>query len=183
MPRHVDSSILAALSIALAFAWVPDARARSSDRNQPMDISAGHSEGSLDERTPTVLSGGVTIDQGTLNVQSTRAVITTRNGEITRVVLTGGPARLKQQLDDGTPMSAAANKIDYDVNSEVVVFTGKVNLQQPRGTVTSERVVYNMRTGQMNSGGEGSGGVKMRILPKSSKPAADEPADRPRSGG
>lgn len=178
MPRHADSPTLALLVAALALASIPDAMARSSDRNQPMDISAGQQEGSLDDRTPTVLSGGVTITQGTLDVASDRAVINLNNGAIARVVLTGGPARLKQLLDDGSPMSAAASKIDYDVRNEVVVFTGSVAIQQPRGTLSGERVVYNMRTGQVNSGGNGSGRVKMRILPRNTtapSPAATKP--------
>lgn len=183
MTRSADSlavlSLVAALGLALA---APNALARSSDRNKPMDVTAGQQQGSLDEGSPTVLSGGVTIDQGTLNVASNTAVITTRNGEIARVVFSGGPARLKQQLDDGTPMSAAANNIDYDVSKEVVVFTGSVNIQQPRGTLSGERVVYNMRTGQVNSGGEGAGRVKMRIMPRAAR-GTEPAADSTRDGG
>lgn len=176
MPRHADSPTLALLVLALASACIPDAMARSSDRNQPMDINAGQQQGSLDDRVPTVLSGGVTISQGTLDVASDRAVINLNQGAIARVVLTGGPARLKQLLDDGSPMSAAAGKIDYDVRNEVVVFTGDVAIKQPRGSLSGERVVYNMRTGQVNSGGEGAGRVKMRIMPRNTAaPAAAQP--------
>ncbi|MGH8075951.1 MAG: lipopolysaccharide transport periplasmic protein LptA [Lysobacter sp.] len=157
----------AALALASIQAmFIPTAWARSTDRNQPMDIDAGQQQGSLDDRTPTVLSGGVTIVQGTLNVAADRAVITTTGGDISRAVLTGRPAKLKQQLDDGTPMNAAANQVDYNLRTEVVVFTGNVSIQQPRGSLSGERVVYNMKTGEVNSGGQGSGRVKMRILPR-----------------
>ena len=147
-------------------ACMQTAWARSADRNQPMDIDAGQQKGSLDDRSPTVLSGGVTIVQGSLNVAADQAVITTTGGDISRAVLTGRPAKLKQQLDDGTPMSAAANQVDYNLRTEIVVFTGNVNIQQPRGTLSGQRVVYNMKTGEVNSGGQGSGRVKMRILPR-----------------
>ncbi|MBA2238510.1 MAG: lipopolysaccharide transport periplasmic protein LptA [Lysobacter sp.] len=167
--KHPLSSApaLALLAVALAFAAVPDASARSSDRNQPMDIGAGKQQGSFDESTPTVLSGGVTIKQGTLDVTAARAVINSRAGAISRVVLTGGPAKLKQQLDDGTPMNAAANTIDYNLATEVVTFTGNVRIQQPRGTLSGERVVYDMASGEVTSGGEGGGRVQMRIMPRS----------------
>jgi len=82
-------------------------------------------------------------------------------------VLTGGPVVLKQQMDDGTPMTARASKVDYNLQTEIVVFTGNVSIEQPRGTMSGERVVYNLKTGQVNSGGEGAGRVKMRIQPKS----------------
>jgi lipopolysaccharide export system protein LptA len=157
-----------ALVMLLATAPVA-ANARSSDRNRPMDIDAGATDYSLDDRRPTVLSGGVTINQGTLDIRSNRAEIMQRGGEPVRVVLSGGPVKLNQQLDDGTPMSATAAKVDYDLTTEIVVFVGNVAIQQPRGSLSGERVVYNMRTGQVQSGGEGKGRVKMRILPRNAQ--------------
>lgn len=154
------------LSLAAAYAIPTAALARSTDRSKPMDIDAGASDYSLDDSRPTVLSGGVIITQGTLDIRSTRADITQRNGEPVRAVLTGSPVKLTQQLDDGTPMSALAGKVDYDLKTEIVIFTGNVSIQQPRGTLSGQRVVYNMRSGQVTSGGQGSGRVKMRIQPK-----------------
>lgn len=177
--KHPLSAVLASLLVALAVVGAPDALARSSDRNKPMDIAADQQTGSLDESTPTVLTGRVSITQGTLNVSAARAVITSRGGAISRVVLTGGPARLKQQLDDGTPMSAAASNIDYNLGTEVVTFTGNVVIQQPRGTLSGARVVYNMRTGNVSSGNDGKGQVKMRIMPRN---AGAAPAETPRDG-
>lgn len=156
------------------------AAARSSDRNQDMIIDAGRSSGTLDDSTPTVLSGGVQIDQGTLHVESSKAVLTTSDGEISSVLLTGSPVRLEQQLDDGTPMNAVASKVDYDMQTQVVVFSGEVRIEQPRGTLSGDRVVYNMRTGQVTSGGENAGRVRMRIMPDNNAGATgSEPADEP----
>ena len=50
-------------------------------------------------------------------------------------------------------------------------FTGNVAITQQRGTLNGERVVYNMKSGQVESGGSGNGRVKMRILPKSAQGA------------
>lgn len=163
--------------VIVALLASPLAMARKSDRDKPMDVTAGKQVGTLDDTTPTVLSGGVTIDQGTLHAEAARAEISTRGGEISRVVFSGSPARLKQQLDDGTPMNAVANKIDYNVSNETVVFTGNVSIKQPRGTLSGERVVYNMASGQVTSGGEGNGRVSMRIMPKNA--GASEPASKP----
>ncbi|MGV8941483.1 MAG: lipopolysaccharide transport periplasmic protein LptA [Lysobacter sp.] len=166
------------LLIALVVAFSTQALARQSDRAQPMDINAGKQDGSLDDSTPTVLSGGVTIDQGSLHAEASRAEIRSRGGDISQVVMTGSPASLKQQMDDGTLMTAVASKIDYNVTTDTVVFTGKVSIKQPRGTLSGERVVYNMTTGQVTSGGEGNGRVKMRIMPKNAAgtPAKSAPA-------
>ncbi|HEX5662373.1 MAG TPA: lipopolysaccharide transport periplasmic protein LptA [Xanthomonadaceae bacterium] len=157
-----------ALAAVLGGLVATDAAAKTSDRSQPMDIDAGRQEGTLDDRSPTILSEGVTIRQGSLDIRSDRAEISlSKNGNPQRAVLTGGPVVLKQQMDDGTPMTARASKVDYNLQTEIVVFTGNVSIEQPRGTMSGERVVYNLKTGQVNSGGEGAGRVKMRIQPKS----------------
>lgn len=155
-----------------AVAFAGTALARSSDRNQPMDIDAATQECTLDESGQCVFTGAVVITQGTLNIQSARAVIHRSGGDPSRAVLTGKPAVLKQQMDDGTQMTARASSIDYNINTEVVVLSGNVSIDQPRGSMTGQRVVYNLKTGQVNSGGEGNGRVKMRIQPKASQGAA-----------
>lgn len=157
-----------AITVATALLLAPGAAdARSSDRRQPMDIDGGAADYSVDENRPTVISGGVTITQGTLRIQAARAEISMRGGDPSRALLTGSPVRLSQQLDNGTPMDAVASRVDYDLSSDTVVFTGNVSINQPRGSLNGERVVYNMRNGQVSSGGQQGGGrVKMRILPR-----------------
>jgi lipopolysaccharide export system protein LptA len=156
---------------------------RSSDRRQAMDIEAGHQTGTLDDRAPAVLSGGVHITQGSLDIQSSGATITFANGNPSRAVFNGGPVVLKQQMDDGTPMTARANTVDYNLDTETVVFTGDVQIQQPRGSMSGQRMVYNLKSGNIDSGGGESGGrVKMRILPRNppaASPASDKPTDQP----
>lgn len=165
----MNAASVSATAVLIAALLPAAAHARSSDRSQPMDIDAGASNYSLDDKRPTVLSGGVTIKQGTLTITSSRAEITQRNGDPVRAVLTGGPVKLSQQLDDGTPMNAQASRVDYDLTSEIVVFTGNVSIAQPRGNLSGGRVTYNMRTGDVNSGGANGERVKMRILPRGAR--------------
>jgi len=168
MSDRTANFLAMALAAVLGGLVATDAAAKTSDRSQPMDIDAGRQEGTLDDRSPTILSEGVTIRQGSLDIRSDRAEISlSKSGNPQRAVLTGGPVVLKQQMDDGTPMTARASKVDYNLQTEIVVFTGNVSIEQPRGTMSGERVVYNLKTGQVNSGGEGAGRVKMRIQPKS----------------
>lgn len=149
------------------------ASARTNDRKQPMDIEAGRQVGTFSGDSVNTLSGGVHITQGSLDIQSSTARITLAAGDPVRAVFNGGPVKLKQQMDDGSPMNASAKGVDYNLKSEIVVFTGDVHLQQPSGSLSGERVVYNLKTGSLEGGGEGNGRVKMRILPSGSKaPAA-----------
>jgi lipopolysaccharide export system protein LptA len=157
------------LAIALGAFCTGTAAARSSDRNQPMDIQAGHQSGTVDYSQPTTLSGGVTIVQGTLHVDADRAVISFKNGDPAQAVLTGNQAVLKQQMDNGTPMTAKADRIDYDMLSDVIVLTGNYTVTTQRGSTSGQHLTYNLKSGQVDSGGQDGGRVKMRILPKSQR--------------
>ncbi|NLG59936.1 MAG: lipopolysaccharide transport periplasmic protein LptA [Gammaproteobacteria bacterium] len=162
------ASVLLVLALAGMLATGP-ADARRSDRNQPMDIDAGRQEGSLDDSGPIVLSGGVVITQGTMHVESDRAEITLRGGDIQRVVLTGSPATMRQETDDGSPMTARGQRIDYNVADETMVITGDAHVEQPQGNMASQRIVYNMQTERVEAGGEGAGRVQMRIQPRAQR--------------
>ena len=146
--------------------------ARTSDRNQPMDAESNQNSCILSDSGQCVMTGNVQITQGSLHIDAAKAVIYRDGGDISRAVLTGGPVVLKQQMDDGTPMTAHASNVDYNLRTETVVFTGDVQLDQPRGSMSGQRVVYNLKTGAIDSGGTGNGRVKMRILPKNVAPAA-----------
>jgi lipopolysaccharide export system protein LptA len=177
MSRYVDALFAAAL-LACASAAV----ARTSDRNQAMDAEADQNTCTLGDAGQCVMTGNVKISQGTLNIDAGKAVIFRAGGDISRAVLSGSPAVLKQQMDDGTPMTAHASNVDYNLKTEVVIFTGDVQLQQPRGSMSGQRVVYNLKTGSIDSGGQGNGRVKMRILPRNAAPAsstAPAPAAEP----
>ena len=168
------------LPLLVAFAGAADAR--SSDRNQPMELLSSTNSCTLGDSGTCVLTGDVRITQGTLDISAAKATIYRGGGDISRAVLSGAPVVLKQTMDDGTPMTARATGVDYNLQTEVVVFTGDVSLQQPRGSMSGARVVYNLKTGSVESGGQGSGRVRMTILPKSAAPspkAEDQDKDTP----
>lgn len=164
--------LLAALAcLAAGAAW-----AKSSDRNQQMHVTANSSDCSVDESQPCVLSGSVHITQGTLDIQSAKADVR-RGGNQQVIKLTGSPVKMKQQMDDGGWMNATAAQIDYDQNRDTVIFSGSAVVKQPgRGSISGERIVYNMATGQVQSGAAAGGGrVNMTFEPRN-KSAGDKGA-------
>ena len=171
MSRPIDV-LPARLLLALLMAGVAStAGARSNDRSQPMDAEANQNTCTLGDAGQCVMTGNVQINQGSLDISAAKATIFRAGGDISRALLSGSPVVLKQQMDDGTPMTAHASNVDYNLSTDVVIFTGDVMIQQPRGTMSGQRVVYNLKTGSVDSGGEGNGRVKMRIMPRNVQPA------------
>ena len=157
---------LHALSSLLLVALLPlGAQAKTTDRNAPMDIEADRTDAMLGDDSESVLTGSVKITQGSLEVNADRAVIHRKAGDISQVVLTGTPATLKQVADNGEPMNARATQIVYTLTSDLVVLTGGVVIQQPRGTLRGETIKYDLKTGRLDGGGDGKR-VQMRIMPK-----------------
>jgi lipopolysaccharide export system protein LptA len=164
---------LVALSLMLLAAVLPfDALAKTSDRSQPMDVEADRTDVGIGDDSDAILTGNVKITQGTLEVEAARATIQRKAGEISEVVLTGAPATLKQINDNGEPMHARASQIVYTLSSDIVVLTGSVVVDQPRGTLRGERIKYDLKSGRLDGGGDGTR-VKMRILPKNAGSGAN----------
>ena len=165
LPLSAQIALMAALLVAAGAAI-----ARSSDRNQPLDVESVSNDCSLADDGPCTFTGNVHMVQGTLVIRAARADVQRGGGDIRRVILTGSPVTLSQQLDNGSTLNARATKVDYDMTTDTVIFTGGANIDQPgRGSIAGERIAYNMKSGQVQSGGDSGGRVKMRILPKNAR--------------
>ena len=154
------------LVLALAFAFAtPPVAGKSSDRDQPMDVDADRIDALMGDNAVSRMQGNVRIRQGSLEVDADQADIHQVGGETERIVFRGTPARMRQVSDAGEPMDATAREVVYTLSSEVILLTGSVRVVQPRGTLTGERIEYNVGTGRLNGGGVGQR-VNMRIMPK-----------------
>lgn len=162
MNRSAEFSLLTAV---LGLALAASATARTGDREQPMEVQADSSSAVLTGDGEVTLTGRVRIDQGSLQIRADRAVVVQKDGEIASVRFEGAPATLSQQADDGARTRAEASNINYDLGTETVVLTGSVLVQQPRGELAGERVVYDLATEQLEADGSG-GPIRMLIQPK-----------------
>lgn len=153
------------LALACLLAAGP-AGARSNDRDQPMEMEAdGQDCNVADANSKCVFTGNVVIRQGTLDVRASRAEVLRRNDAIDQVILTGKQATMKQQMDDGTMMNARADRIVFEPGKDLLTLTGNFSIESPRGSNSGQKMVYNMGTGQMQSGGDGTR-VRTVIQPK-----------------
>jgi lipopolysaccharide export system protein LptA len=150
---------------ALSLGLIDCADARKADRQQAMDINANNGDWSTAESGISELSGAVHIEQGSLKIDADKARIQHGKKEIESVVLFGTPARLQEELDDGSGMvNASAREIQYDLNKNEVLLIGAVEVKKPRGKLTGERIRYDLGSGRMNAEG-GSSRIQMRLEP------------------
>ncbi|MBB5014594.1 lipopolysaccharide transport periplasmic protein LptA [Rehaibacterium terrae] len=165
MFRSAADTALRSILLLAALALAPDAAARSDDRRQPMQIEADRGDALLTDDGESRLTGNVRITQGSLDVHADSALVIRRRGEIARVIIEGAPATLSQIDDEGNPMRAVAQRVEYDLSSDVIVLSGAVTVEQSRGTLSGEHVTYDLSTGRVDAGSEG-GRVRMTIQPR-----------------
>jgi lipopolysaccharide export system protein LptA len=149
------------------------AQAKQSDKNQPINIDAGHASASQ-QSGKIILTGGVKMDQGSFHADGARATgyaDPDDNSQWQRVVLTGSPAHFRQTQDNGTLVSGQAATIDYKVSENTVILGGNATVvQQGRGTFHGEKLVYNTDTGEIEGSAAAGGRVHITLQPRS-KPA------------
>lgn len=139
--------------------------ARTSDRDQPMNVSADHTDTVLQQDGTAKLSGDVRIRQGTLDVRADHALVKMANNEIAHVTLTGTPATLRQEKDDGGITTARARRIEYDLATDNIELHGNVSVDEPGGSFSGQHLTYDLQSGRIQGGGDGNGRVNLRILP------------------
>ncbi|MDQ1118506.1 MULTISPECIES: lipopolysaccharide transport periplasmic protein LptA [Pseudoxanthomonas] len=173
-PNPRNKTGLAALAAACLLVVAGGALAKKSDRDQPMTIDSDTNDISFADDGVSTLTGNVVIVQGTLEVHADKGLIYRKAGEVSRGVFTGTKTKqptLHQINDDGTPIDATADRIDYDITNNIITLTGNYKITSPRGTNAGEKMVYNTVTGNMQSGGDGNR-VRTVIQPKNKAPAA-----------
>lgn len=166
----VSLTLLAVASLSIA----PMALGKSTDRNQPMDVQSDNTDALMEDNSDSTLNGNVLITQGTLQIKADRATIHRSKGDIDKVTLTGSPVVMTQINDSGEPMNAKASTIVYTLSSDLILLSGNVSIEQPRGSMRGENVKYDLKTGRLNGGGDGNR-VSMRIMPKNKAPAEAKP--------
>ena len=167
--RRVSKSARFALAAAaLGLLAAQPVLAKTSDRQQEMHVAAKHFDGFQKPDSVSTLNGNVVITQGTLKATGAQAkVYFDANSEISRVVITGGPAHIQQLDDNGNLMLGDAATLDYDNIKGIAVLQGKASIkQQGRGEANGDKLTYNTVTSQMTGESAGDGLVHMTFQPK-----------------
>ena len=141
-------SVLAGVLLAAG-----DARALSSDRDEPIVIEALTAE--ADNRAQvTVYRGDVVITQGTLRITGDTVWIHySDSNSITKAISVGKPAKFRQLPDNKENyMTADADRMEYHADQDLILLLGNARYGEGPDKITAQRIVYDSRKGQVKAG-------------------------------
>lgn len=157
----------AVLLFALLCAGTQSSTARQSDRTQPIDVRADSSE--FDEKAGVqTLTGNVQISQGTMQISADFIAITLKDNALSKIQGRGSPIRFSQENEAGETMQGEASEIIYDALKGSLTLQGTASLNQPKQSLTSEKITFNTQTQKVTANGGGEDGrVNIQIQPPS----------------
>jgi lipopolysaccharide export system protein LptA len=161
----------------------PSAWALQSDRQQPLEVKADSTDGTLGDGI-TTLKGNVEIRQGSLLIRADEAEVDKADGKVKQITLRGDTAFLEQEIEEQGPVKAWARLIEYQVGSGVVTFTGAAEVQHPQYEISGDHLTYdlNVQHFQGNGSEDGNGRIHIRLDPEvvpQDQTASDDPGDPP----
>lgn len=181
--KPYNPALLAALTLGLLAA--APAHALKSDRQQPLDVRADATDGTLGDGTAT-LTGNVEIRQGTLLIRADVATVEKVEGRVRRFELTGDPVHLQQEIEEEGLVSAEAQKVEYEVASGIVTLSGAADVNHPQYQINGEVLRYDMNAQHFQgSGGDDNGRIRIQLDPEvvpgdaPAETAPDAPPDVP----
>lgn len=149
--------------------------ALQSDRQQPLEVDADATEGTLGDGV-AILRGNVEIRQGTLLVQADVAEVEKVEGRVRTVILTGQPVLLQQDIEDQGLVTAKASRIEYEVASGIITLTGDADVIHPQYHVRGDTLEYDMKLQHFQgNGGDGNGRIRIQLDPEIVPDAGLEP--------
>ncbi len=164
--RSILCASLCALVVAPAFAL-------SSDREQPIEVTADRFNGDEVKQT-AVYSGNVVVSQGSMYLQGTNLELRLTPKGYRQATITGGPAKFRQQRDPKGSVGpdewvhAEAATIVYDEERDTITLTGQAKLSRTESGVEKdltrgEKIVYDLRNARSTVEGGVVGGKRQRV--------------------
>lgn len=177
--RRAAARLAAGLLLALA----ADARALSTDSDQPIAIKADRAEHDDAGRT-TMYRGEVVIDQGSLHILGDTVTIRFDGRDtVAKITAVGAPAHFRQLPDGGVRYRKAwAKRMVYFPEQDLMVLLGEAHYEKEDGSrVQADRLAYDLLNARFKAlaghatdaagGGDGKAGgrperVRIEIRPK-----------------
>jgi lipopolysaccharide export system protein LptA len=163
-----QSIIRPSLWLLLSLLWFsPALMALESDRQQPLEVNANSTDGTLGDGI-TTLRGDVEIRQGSLHITADEAEVNKVDGRVSSVTFRGQPAFLEQEIEEMGLVQATAKVINYQVASGLVTLTGNADVKHPQYQISGEILTYDLNIQHFKGSGDenGNGRIHIRLDPE-----------------
>ncbi len=129
--------------------------ALSTDRDKPVRIEANSAK--LDEKKGfSRYEGNVNLQQGSLELHGDSMTVYSNGRSVTKVIVTGSPARFSQRPDGkSADLNAEAGRMEYNKTNEHIILTDGARIWQQGGNeFASDHINYDIRNNIVNAGGD-----------------------------
>jgi len=113
----------------------------AANTDEEVFISADYMSFNI-ESGNSVYTGNVKITQGKLMLTGDKITVKQEKNILKRVTVTGRPARYNHITEDGEPVSAQSEQMDYIASQNKLVLTINAVLEQPDHRVSSQTIIY-----------------------------------------
>jgi len=136
----------------------------TSDTGKAINVQADQSD--FDEKAGIQsLSGNVEITQGSLKVMADSIQIELKNGALFRIIGKGSPIRFQQQTDTGSLMKGQSNRIEYNMQTTQITFSGNALFERPGQRLSGSSITYNMSDLTFKASGNKKSRVNIILQP------------------
>ena len=154
-----DRTILAWLlgtAVCVAPAWGREAS------DLPIEITADTAEYNESSRTVTY-TGDVAVVQGRATLKSAQLTLYQPKDGPQTLVAEGNPVRFHQPEEEGRKeVRGQSARVEYDLDERLLTLIGDAEIIQSGDRVTSDRIVYDMKTATVTAGAAAQGQERVR---------------------
>lgn len=105
------------------------------------------------ENNQILLSGSVRLELPKRGlVEADSATMTVRNNRIVRAEVNGAPVKFQHEDKAGRIVHGSANKLEYDVQTQILRFTGQPSFNNNQFEIKSDPIEYNLATESARGG-------------------------------
>ncbi|WP_237066251.1 lipopolysaccharide transport periplasmic protein LptA [Microbulbifer guangxiensis] len=155
------------------------ALALPGDRDQPIKVKSDHFDGNRGKNlfvysgNVQISQGSLQIRADRVEVYGTA------EGEIQKVVATGKPAHFQQQVQQSqSPVKAKALRIEFRVNADELQLSGDAHVDRDGNTLAAEKIDYDLNSEQIQAQGQ-SGNGRVEMIWKPEKKPAEQATEGP----
>jgi len=154
------------LIISILFLFSNYIYAYGDDKNEPIYLESDSAKWD-EESQKSTYRGNVVVTQGTMLLTGNLLIVTSKNNEISHMIVTGEKSTYRQKTKTGKIVNGEAKIIEYFMDQSKIIFLEKAILTQSNNIVKSNKIIYKIDNENIIAGDKkGKSRVRMTLEPK-----------------